>query len=241
MNRSSLVALVALLGLVASQARAQDISGTLSAKYSGTDAYGIPHVSFSVKLTCALVCPAGNPTLFGVAGFGAHLEASPKQPVGYLGTGMIWELKKTGVASGDGDGFPAGVNFIAEAGSVSCQCGGRDGQSGFIDILSAPVRIPPHVNVTLDPVQVGEVPYPYIVIMATPAPSETVEVRVSGAGIDKVFHFSSADFEVPSDGPAKQGTKMMSVAFTKPGMATITVSVGGGPPFTKTIQVVPLT
>ena len=237
MNRTLAPSVVAALGLAASQADAQAISGTLTASFTRKDDFGVPHVSLSVRLVCSLTCEAGNPKSFGASGFSAFLEASKEQSVGSIGTGLIWDIRHTGSADADIVSFPVGVNLITTASSATCMCGNRTGQGGFIDLFSAAVKIPPSVTINLDPVVVGEIPFPYILIEATPAPSETVEVKVNGAGVDKVFHFKAAEFDVPDSGPVRQGIKTMTVNFTTPGKATITASVGGGPPFTKTFDV----
>jgi hypothetical protein len=228
---------VAAFVLAASRADAQAISGTFTGKFTGCDA-GVPHVALAISLTCGLTCAAGNSRSFGVSGlFDAYLQASDQQSVGNVGTGMVFDLKTTGSSSADNDSFPVGANLIARANGATCQCGGKSGEGGFITLLTAPVQIPPNVTILLDPVVVGAIPFPYISIAATPAPSETVAVRVSGAGIDKVFHFTSADFHVPSSGPVRQGTMLMSIEFAAPGKATITASVAGGPPFSTTFPV----
>jgi hypothetical protein len=238
MNRTLALAAVAALGLLASQADAQAISGTLTASFTRKDEAGVPHVSLSVRLVCGLTCEAGNPKSFGVSGFSAFLAASKEQSVGYIGTGLIWDVRHTGIADADIDSFPVGVNLIATASSATCMCGNRTGQGGFIDLFSQQVMIPPSVSLVLDELYVGESPVPNLIIQATPAPSETVEVKVDGAGVNKVFHFTSADFDVPDSGPVRPGSKLMSVNFTTPGKATITATVGGGPPFTKTYDVI---
>jgi len=231
------LAAVICLSLLAPQANAADIGGTLSAVFTRKDDFGVPHVRLRVKLVCGLTCEAGNPKSFGASGFSAFLEASKEQSVGSIGTGLIWDIRHTGSADADIVSFPVGVNLITTASSATCMCGNRTGQGGFIDLFSAAVKIPPNVTINLDPVVVGEIPFPYILIEATPAPSETVEVKVNGAGVDKVFHFKAAEFDVPDSGPVRQGIKTMTVNFTTPGKATITASVGGGPPFTKTFDV----
>jgi hypothetical protein len=236
MTRSLSVGLLVAAVATSSLARAQAISGTFSANFVSFDQYGQPTVHLALNLQCSLTCPSSAPTLhFGSALADAYLLASPMQSVGYISVGFAAAIDPGGSSVADNTSFPPGSNFAAIARSVTCYCGNASGQGGFIDLTTMPVHVPPYVNVLNQPVIVGA--DPLVIINASPAPSETVDVHVVGGGLDQTFQFTSADFNVPTSGPVTSQSKSLPLVFTAPGQATITASVGGAPPYVATLQV----
>lgn len=87
--------------------------------------------------------------------------------------------------------LPAGSSCFAVAKSATCQCGHRYGEGGYIDLRTAPLGIPPWIGLLL-PAQVGQ--DDYLSITAKPRGTETVEVHVTGGGLDLSRSYSVADF-----------------------------------------------
>ena len=100
------------------------------------------------------------------------------------GTAAEWESDLTD--------FSAGSAIALTAKSVTCFCGNQDGQGGFIDLDSPTVAIAPFIVRVEVPYSVGQL-VPFIVT-AKPRGSETVEVHLSGAGVEQRFTLTEADF-----------------------------------------------
>lgn len=237
MTRSLSLVLAVVVAFLSSPSHAQAISGTFSASFTGFDQYGQPSVHLALNLQCALTCTSAAPTLhYGVSGLAdAYMVASPMLRVGYVSVAFATGVEPTGSSVEDNTSFPPGSNFYAVATSATCWCGNASGQGGFIDLTTAPVHVPPWVKALNEPVMVGS--DPLVVINATPVGSELVDVQVAGGGLNQSFHFTPADFNVATSGSVTVGSKPLPLVFTAPGQATITVSVGGAPPYVATLEV----
>jgi uncharacterized protein (TIGR03382 family) len=237
MTRSLRLVVAVVVAFLSSPSHAQAISGTFSAAFTGFDQYGQPTVHLALSLQCGLTCTSAAPTLhYGVSGLAdAHMVASPTQSVGYVSVGFATGVEPTGSSVADNTSFPPGSNFYAVATSATCWCGNASGQGGFIDLTTTPVHVPPWVKALNEPVVVGS--DPLVIINATPVGGEMVDVQVAGGGLDQSFHFTPADFNIATSGPVTGGSKSLPLVFTAPGQATITVSVGGAPPYVATLEV----
>lgn len=232
MMRRAMTVVAVLLGCSAS---AQAISGTLSANFVGFNEFGQATTHLQVNLACALSCPSSAPTLsYSAAFIEGFFIAEPLQNVGYVSYGFLTAIGPSGTASTDSTSFPPGSNFLIKATSVTCQCGGRTGEGGYIGLSSGVVNIPPWINVPEAPFKVGE--FLFLTVAATPRVSETVDVTVKGAGIDFTRSFPASDF-VSNNSTPTSSTKALDVAPTQPGTVTVTAAVTGGPVATKTFEV----
>ena len=139
------------------------------------------------------------------------------------------------MSAGDTTNFPAGSNCFIKARSVTCQCGNRTGEGGFIGITSNTVSIPPWIAVPTPAPKPGA--FYVLLVSASPRLSETVTVTVRGAGADFNATFPSSDFRSTSTTPSAF-SKRIDVPFTQAGTVTVTAVVTGGPMATKTFEVV---
>lgn len=229
-------ALVVVLVSMATPALAQAISGTLSASFASFDQYGGPTTHVELNLACALSCPASAPELtYGSAFVDGFFAAEAAQTCGSMSYSFISGVRTTGTSVTDTGNFPAGSNFFIKAKSVTCQCGNRTGEGGYIDILSGTVHIPPWISVPSSPPTPGE--FYLLMVTAAPRTSETVDVTVRGAGADYSASFPATDFVSTNSVPGAVG-KRIDVPFTQAGTVTVTAVVTGGPMATKTFEVV---
>ena len=154
---------------------------------------GQPQVRLKLQLASSLTCPPSAPKLtFSVkGGVDAYFVAAPKEKAGYVSGGFASAVEKDGQSEAVITEIPAGSSFFAVAKSATCQCGRRYGEGGYIDLQTAPLGIPPWVNLVL-PAQVGQ--DDFLAITAKPRGTETVEVHVTGGGLDLSQSYSVADF-----------------------------------------------
>jgi len=214
-------------------AHAQSISGTFDAAFTSFNQYGVPTVHMSLALQCSLSCMASAPDLH--YGYGSSTAAMVAAPTLSPGDVSIKAVDDTGTVTWDSSA-PAGANFTATVKSATCFCGNITGEGGYIDLTSPTVHVPPFVNVLANPVTVGQ--NPLIILNAAPVGSETVDVHVSGGGVDYSHSYTAADFMTETSGNVNTKTHAVDVTFTTAGMVTITASVTGGPMSTQTFAVV---
>ena len=211
-------------------ANAQAIGGTYEASFAGFSPYGVPSVSLTLTLTCGLSCDAAAPDLhFGIAGQNdGYFAAAPMRETGWVGSGFGAATDKTGSATEENSSFKAGSNVFLIAHSVTCRCGNRTGQGGFIDLKTKTVSIPPWISLPTAAVVGTDV---YLLVTASPRGAETVEVHATGAGVELTKLLSESDYP---------GTTVKSVIVhpTEPGTLTVSAVVGGGTAATKTFEVV---
>lgn len=206
-------------------AKAKAISGTFTAAFEGFSQFGQPQVRLRLQLASSLTCPPSAPQLtFAVkAGVDAYFVAAPKEQAGYISAGFAAAVKKDGHSEAVITDLPAGSNCFAVAQSATCQCGGHDGEGGYIDLRTAPLAIPPWISLGL-PAQVGQ--DNDLSITAKPRGAETVEVHVTGGGLDLRRSYSVADFGTNISlsltvRPTKEGTLQVT-ATLQPAGATHT-------------------
>lgn len=228
-------AMTAAVALFASSASAQAISGTLSASFVGFNEFGGATTRVNLQLSCALTCPPSAPELsYSAADAAGYFVVEPAQKAGSLSYSFISGVGMTGTSTTDTTNFSAGSNFFVKATSVSCRCGNRTGEGGYIELRSAAVSIPPWITVPAAPYNLGE--FLLLAVSATPRLGETVDVSVRGAGIDFTSSFPASDFVSTSSTPSA-ALKQLNVTPTQPGTVTVTAAVTGGPTSTKTFEV----
>ncbi|MDP2270588.1 MAG: hypothetical protein Q8K32_07620 [Archangium sp.] len=229
------VLVVAVLSM-ASPAFAQAISGTVSARFTGFNEFGQPNTHVEMNLACGLSCPPAAPELTFNAGIvDGFFAIESMQECANLSFGFTSAVRTTGMAVTDTTNFPAGSNCFIKARSVTCQCGNRTGEGGFIEILSSTVSIPPWIAAPSPSPKPGE--FYVLLVSAAPRLSETVTVTVRGAGADFNATFPASDFRSTSTIPTAV-SKRLDVPFTQAGTVTVTAVVTGGPVATKTFEVV---
>ena len=227
--------LVVAVFSMASPAFAQAISGTVSANFTGFNEFGQPNTHVEMNLACGLNCPVSAPELTYNAGIvDGFFAAETMQQCANLSFGFTSAVRTTGMAVTDTTNFPAGSNCFIKARSVTCQCGNRTGEGGFIEIFSSTVGIPPWITVPSPSPKPGE----FYVLLVTAAPrlAETVAVTVRGAGADFSATFPASDFRSTNSIPTTV-PKRLDVPFTQAGTVTVTAVVTGGPMATKTFEV----
>jgi len=221
--------------LAASSAHAQTaISGTFSATYTGTSDLGETTVALNLALQCSLTCGSSAPTMhYGVAGgANAHYLASPSDTLGSISFGFLSAVDLTGASSTDNTSFPPGSNFNVTATSVTCRCGNATGQGGYVDLTTNDVHIPPYIQPSNGPLTAGY--QTFVAITASPVGSETLDVHITGAGVDFTKTYTSAEI-----GPNGSDTVVLpSITPTQVGTMTATASVSTGPVATRTFDVV---
>ncbi len=227
----------AVLLLGAANASAQTaISGTFSATYVGSDEFGVPTVRLSFDLSCSLTCPVSAPTMhFGVSG-GAdgHFLAAADEIVGYVSASLLNGVDPGGSSTDDSTSFPPGANFNVTARSATCWCGNATGEGGYIDLTTADVHTPPYIQLPAVQAVVGEPPL--FTVSATPKAGETLDVHVSGAGIDSSKSYTVAEVNGSGSSP---GTVLPDVTPTTAGTVTVTAVVSpGGATATSSFDVV---
>ncbi len=210
-------------------AQAQAISGTLEARFEAFDTHGVPTVSMTLALSCGLSCEPAAPDLhYTVAGLiDAHFAAEPATQVGYVSTAFAAAVDPSGAATGENTSFPAGSNIFLLAHSVSCRCGNRLGEGGYVELRSQNVSVPPGLTVPSS-AQAGKALF--VSVAAAPRGNETVEVHLTGAGVEVTKTFAAADY-------AHSGTSLVRVTPTQVGKLSVTARVGGGTAATKSFEV----
>ena len=188
-----LIGCAAVLAGAEETAKAKAISGTFTAAFEGFSQFGQPQVRLKLQLASSLTCPPSAPKLtFSVkGGVDAYFVSAPKESAGYVSTGFASAVTKDGHSEAVLTDFPAGSSLLAEAKSVTCQCGNRTGEGGYINLRTAPLGIPPWVSLML-PAQAGQ--EDNLFITAKPRGAETVEVHVTGGGLDLKQSYAVADF-----------------------------------------------
>ncbi len=221
---------------MASPVFAQAISGTLSATFTGFNEFGQANTHVELNLGCALSCPVSAPELtYSASVIDGHFVAEPTQKAGGLSFSFASAVRTTGMAVGDTTIFQAGSNFSLKAEGVTCQCGGRTGEGGFIDIPSSAVNIPPWIAVPTPSPKAGA--FYLLQVQATPRASETVTVTVKGAGADYTGTFPASDFRSTSTYPSAFPKIINVPVFTQAGTVAVTAVVSGGPMSTRTFEV----
>lgn len=214
---------------------AQAISGTLGARFTGFGEFGQPNTRVELNLACSLSCPPSAPELtFRSGPVDGHFVVETTQRSGSLSYSFFSAVRTTGTSAVDSTTFTPGSNFFLKAEGVTCQCGGRTGEGGFIDVVSAPVHIPPWIAVPSPSPKPGE--FYLLLVSATPRLSETLTVTVKGAGADYTASFPASDFRSNTTFPSAV-PKRLDVPFAQAGTVTVTAVVTGGPVATKTFEV----
>jgi len=198
-------------------AKTKAISGTFTAAFEGFSQFGQPQVRLRLQLASSLTCPPSAPKLtFSVkGGVDAYFVAAPKEKAGYISAGFASAVEKDGLSEAVITDLPAGSNCFAVAQSATCQCGRRYGEGGYIDLRTAALAIPPWVNLLL-PAQVGQ--DDYLSITAKPRGTETVEVHVTGGGLDLSHSYSVADF-------GEKNSLSLTLQPTKAGTLQVTATL----------------
>lgn len=207
--------LVMAVVVVASAAMAQAIGGTVSARYLNSD-QGTPNVQVDVNLTCSLSCDASAPTkhFVIVGGVASKYAAAPTEGAGFSAF-FTSDLDLDGQASAVSMNFKAGQTVTLKATSVSCHCGNRNGEGGFIDLTTPNLVIPALIS-TETSVRVGD--DVYFTAAADLRGSEQVELKVEGGGLSQSKLFGVAEL-------SQQGYAVYPIAFTAPGTATVTATL----------------
>ena len=203
--------------------KAKAISGTFTAAFEGFSQFGQPQVRLKLQLASSLTCPPSAPKLtFSVkGGVDAYFVSAPKEKVGYISAGFASAVEKDGHSEAVLTDIPAGSYSFAVAQSATCQCGRRYGEGGYIDLRTAPLAIPPWIGLAL-PAQVGQ--DDYLSITAKPRGAETVELHVTGGGLDLSRSYSVADFGTKNSlsltvRPTKAGTLEVTATLQPVGAA----------------------
>lgn len=208
-------ALLLATAVLASPAFAQAaISGTLTGTFEGFNEFGVPQTRLTMNLSCSLTCDASAPTkTFRVnGGTDGFFVNAPTETTGYVSSGFGGD--PAGQNSYVSEQFEAGTAFVLKAKSVTCHCGNRIGEGGYVDLESPAVVIPPWITASSLKAGYDDA----AVIAAQPKGAETVEVKLLGAGLDQVLTLAPADF----------GTNKAAFARFKPlvaGTLTITATL----------------
>lgn len=218
---------------------AASISGTLSATFDGFDEYRQPKTTVSLNLQCSLTCPPSRPELhYGVTGStDAFFASAPTENTRvYFSAGF--GSADNGVNVTTDRSFKAGSAVIVKTKSATCWCGNANGEGGFIDLDSNVMVIPPQMLIDETMRQNDD---ESIIVNAVPRGSETVTVKLSGAGLDETRTLTQSDFGT-QDGvfvrftPTQPGTLTFTTTLnphnaTTTGSTTVTardVPTGGG-------------
>lgn len=224
--RSLLVA----AAVFASPAFAQAISGTLTGTFEGFTEFGGTQTRLTLNLSCALTCDASAPDKsLGVnGGTNGYFVNESTETTGYVRSGFGSD--PSGLNTYVSEQFEAGTAFVLKAKSVTCHCGNRFGEGGYIDLESAPIVIPPWI--TAGYVSGGA--DSAVVISAQPKGPETVEVKLLGAGLDQTLTLTPTDFGTNKSAFARftppSGGSLEVTATLKPHGAsrTLTLNVPAG-------------
>jgi hypothetical protein len=190
MRAYSLTAAISLF-CFASTAQAEAISGTIAGAFTGNKD-DIPQVPWSVSLTCSLVCEPSAPTLrYRMrSGVNWNYASSLKESAGYVGTAVSYDIDPTGQFSALLTGTH-GTATVLRAPAVTCECGGRIGQGGYIDLVTVPILIPPKIA---EPFMLSNTEY-RVAVFAKPRGGETLEVTFVGAGLNITKSLTQAELE----------------------------------------------
>lgn len=200
--------------VVATTSMAQAIGGTVGATLEGVQA-GSPQVRIDVNLTCALTCDASAPVkTFTMAFMRSYYAAAPTESAGFssIPSDDIW---MDGTSSFVSTSFKSGSTVFIKAESVSCKCGNRTGEGGYITLSTGLVVIPALI-VDQSRARVGD--DVYFSAQADLRGSEQVELKVEGGGLSSSKRFGVADL-------SSQGYAVWPIAFTAPGTATVTATL----------------
>ncbi len=189
--------LVAALAL-ASPAVAQAISGSIAGTFEGFQS-GIPQVRVNVSLACTLTCDAAAPVKHFaiVAGVKSYFASAAAETSGYSAL-VLLDLDLTGQSSVVSTNFKAGSVNVLKAASVTCHCGNRNGEGGFVDLTSASIIVPPRIKDYLT----QRVGFPLVVgVNADLRGAEQIELKAEGAGVSqtKVVGVADVDLKGESD------------------------------------------
>lgn len=232
-------ALFAVVAIASASAFAQNISGTFTANYVSTSEYGQPTTHVELKLICGLSCPTSAPKMtYGVGGLvEADFAADATQHPGDVSYSFATGVHDTGVSTMDSTNFPPGANFFLKAKSANCVCGNGALQSGFIDVTSNTVSIPPFVKPPFTvPYTLGVNPLPSFSVTAAPRGAESVTVTAKGAGVDLTKTYTATEWMGTSS--SSSTGKFIEVTPTQAGTVTVTAQVTGTPVSTITFDVV---
>lgn len=172
---------------------AQAISGTASTAFEGFNMYGVPQTRLTLNLSCSLTCPSSAPELHYGAIVDAWLPADPMTKTGYVSA--FFGSDPTGQNTKVSDQFPAGSALFIIAKSCTCWCGGRTGEGGYIDLTSNVTAIPPWPSGGV--LTQGDA-NSFVLVAAKPVGNETVELHLTGAGVDLNKTWTPADFGTQS-------------------------------------------
>jgi hypothetical protein len=180
-----------LLLCFATTARAEAISGTITGSFTGNKD-DIPQVPWSVSLTCSLVCEPSAPTLHYRmrSGVSWNYASSLKESADYVSTAVSNEIDPTGQYSSLLTGTH-GTATVLRAPAVTCECGGRIGQGGYIDLVTQPILIPPKIA---EPFMFSNTEY-RVAVSAKPRGGETLEVTFVGAGLNVTQSLTQKELE----------------------------------------------
>lgn len=199
--------------------RTRAISGQFSARFESFSETGQPRVRLKLMLASTLKCPPSDPKLtFGVAGVEVFFISDPREKPGVLGPEFAADLREDGVVDAVVTFLPPGSQVSARVRGATCQCGSRTGEGGAIDLHAQLVVIPPWVSFN-GPLQAGS--SATLTITAKPKGAETIEVKVSGAGLDLTKKFTAADFD-------RRTSVTWRVTPTAAGTLTTLAKMGGG-------------
>ncbi|HEY0883059.1 MAG TPA: hypothetical protein VGD87_16075, partial [Archangium sp.] len=198
-----------------STAMAQAISGTLAATYLDST-NRIPRVQVDVNLACSLTCDTSAPVKHFaiVAGIRSKYAAAPTESADYSAF-LSTDLDLDGQASVTSTSFKPGQTVFLEATSVTCHCGNRNGEGGFINLTTPSFSIPALIGLESS-VRVGS-----DVTFSAEADlrgAEQVELSVSGGGLTDSKTFGVADLN-------EQGYAVWPIRFTSAGTATVTATL----------------
>lgn len=218
MTQNLLWAVVVVVSLMGAPARAADISGAINATFEGVNEFGVPSVKLDLNLSCALTCPPSAPTLhFGVAGgVGGKFAGDPTSTAGY--TSAFFGSDPTGTNSTVTTSFPTGSAFFVLAKSATCWCGNANGQGGFVDLQTGTVTIPPRMLLDATARLTDNV---YVNIDARPMGTDTVDVRLQGAGFDEVRTLPATAF----GGSSSSGSAQVIFQPKQAGTIAVTVTL----------------
>ena len=200
---------------VATSAMAGAIGGTVTASYANSD-MRTPKVQIDVGLTCSLTCDPSAPTKHYqiVAGLQSYYASAPTE-TGDLFVFYSTDLDLDGQASDLNSNFKPGQTVFLKATSVTCHCGNRTGEGGYIDLTTPNIVIPALIS-TETSVRVGD--DAFFTAQADLRGAEQVEMKAVGGGLNTSKLFGVADL-------TQQGYAIYHVTFTEPGTATVTATL----------------
>lgn len=208
-----------VVALTTSPAWAQAaISGTLNASFVGFNEFGVPSLKVDLALQCSLTCTSSAPELHYsvVAGVYGRYASDPDASAGSLGA--FFGSDPSGNNTATSTAFPTGSAFIMHAKSATCWCGNANGQGGYVNLTTPVVTIPPRVSLDATG-RVGS--QSYVTVTARPWNTDTVEVTLSGAGLNETRVLDAAAFGTSRS----NGIEGFPVTPTQPGTLTVTAKL----------------